>query len=178
MITITEALAETKTLAARIEKRHDAVLRYLVRDARLRDPLEADGGTFEFVKRERQAIGDLEERLVAIRGAIQKANIEISLTINSTTRTVSGWLNWRREVSELQKRRMAQMVALITQARQKAAQSGVQLVQGDAHAQPPGGLIVALNEKDLSEAIENLESILGELDGKLSLLNATTLIEV
>ena len=96
---ITEALAEIKTIAARTIKKREAIMRYFSRDSRFRDPLEADGGSKEFVKRERQAIKDLEERLVKIRSAIQAINLRTSLAVNGTTRTVSEWLNWRREIS-------------------------------------------------------------------------------
>lgn len=65
--TITEALAELKTINARLETRRQNVGQYLMRDARLKDPLETDGGSVEYVTRERQAIKDLEERIVQIR---------------------------------------------------------------------------------------------------------------
>lgn len=177
MITITEGLAEIKTIQARLDKRQEAVLRFLARDARLRDPLESEGGSIEFVRRERQAIGDLEERIVNIRTAIQAVNLATQLSVNNRTATVSEWLNWRRDVSGRHGNFLNTMNQTIAQARQKAAQQGARLTDQDANTKP-GDFIIAVSERELAEAIEEQEIVLGELDGKLSLLNATTTINV
>ena len=71
--TITEALAELKTLGKRIEKKRESVAMFLTRQDGLKDPLEKDGGSVEFIKRERQAVKDLEQHHVNIRLAIQRA---------------------------------------------------------------------------------------------------------
>lgn len=176
MLTITEGLAEVKTITARILKRQEAVLRYLARDARLRDPLEAEGGSVEFVRRERQAVGDLGERLVRIRTAIQVANQTVDLTVAGKTRTVAEWLNWRRELSATQKAFLGQLANTMTQARAQAAKQGTR-VTGEADAKP-GDFIIALSETELAREIEEIETILGELDGKLSLMNATHSIDL
>src|SRR5579863_1653454 len=63
-LTITEALAEIKTINKRLESKRESVRNYIARDVRVRDPLEKEGGSAEFIKRERQAIIDLEERIV------------------------------------------------------------------------------------------------------------------
>lgn len=44
MLTITEGLAEIKTLKARIEKKRQGIGPYIVRPAQMRDPMEKDGG--------------------------------------------------------------------------------------------------------------------------------------
>ena len=177
MITITEGLAEIKTIQARLDKRQEAVLRFLARDARLRDPLEAEGGSIEFVRRERQAIGDLEDRIVKIRTAIQGVNLATQLSVNNRAATVSEWLNWRRDVSGRHGAFLNVMNQTIAQARQKATQQGARLTDQDAAAKP-GDFIISVSERELAEAIEEQEIVLGELDGKLSLLNATTTIDV
>jgi hypothetical protein len=61
-ITITEALADVKTIDKRIEKKKYFVQSYLVRQERLKDPLEKDGGATKVIHQERQAIQDLQER--------------------------------------------------------------------------------------------------------------------
>lgn len=176
-ITITEALAEIKTINARIDKRREAVMRYFTRDARLRDPLEADGGSVQFVQRERQAIHDLEERTVLIRSAIQQANMETKLAVRGQERTVSEWLNWRRDVSAKSKGFLGTMAQAISAARSQASKNGMRLAEADPNAKP-GEVVVAVGEKALSDEIEAMEALLGELDGKLSLVNATVLIDV
>jgi hypothetical protein len=175
-MTITEALAEIKTINARIGKKREAVMRYFARDAKLRDPMEADGGSKEFVRRERQAVHDLEERIVRIRTAIQTANISNSLQVGETSRSVSAWLNWRRDVSAGQKGFLGQLAGGLTQVRQNAVRQGMTVTDKDNYA--PGDVAIMVNEQELSREIEALEGVLGSLDGKLSLFNAVTTVEV
>src|SRR6266850_8251735 len=98
-MTITEALQEIKTIGKRLEKKRLAVSDKLARDTRIKDPLEKDGGSEKFVREERQAIGDLEKRIVAIRTAIQRSNLITMVPIDGNQGTVAEWLTWRREVS-------------------------------------------------------------------------------
>lgn len=176
-ITITEALAEIKTIQARIVKRKEAVMRYFARDARLRDPMEAEGGSGEFVKRERQAIGDLEGRIVDIRTAIQSKNLATIADVRGMRRSVAGWLNWRRDVSTEAKRFLVLMASGIDQARAQAQRSNAG-VAGDEKEAKAGDFIISVNERELASETEEMEALLGELDGRLSLINATTTITV
>src|SRR3990167_9466260 len=97
--TITEALAELKTLAKRIEKKKEFVMQHLLRQELLKDPLEKDGGSFAVVDRERQAIGDLQQRIIDIRTAIARANESTEIVVDDVTRSIAEWLVWRREVA-------------------------------------------------------------------------------
>lgn len=177
--TITEALADIKTSLARIEKKRAVVAMFLGRDSRLRDPHEKDGGSQEFVRRERQAIYDLEEKIVRIRSAIQQANIATVVEIEGERRTLAAWLNWRREVAGPRQKFLQHMAAQLNNLRQQAIRNG-QTVKESAGDTPPaqGDLIVAVNEAQLSEEIDKVERVLGTLDGRLSLINATTTIDV
>ena len=175
-LTITEALAEIKTAQARIQKKRETIMRYFSRDAKLRDPLEGDGGTQGYVKKERQSIKDLESRIVSIRSAIQDVNLKTNLTIGDTTKTVAEWLNWRREISTGQKSFLNQMASHVTQVRQQALRQGMKIAEGESYT--PGDVVIAVGEQDLAKEIENMENVLGTLDGKLSLLNATTSVDV
>lgn len=181
--TITEALADIKTSLSRIEKKRAIAGSFLGRDSRIRDPHEAEGGSREFVRRERQAIADLEEKIVRIRTAIQKANQEVTIEIEGTTRTVGAWLNWRREVSENAKKFIATMATNINNLRQQAVRQGQSIIaNGNVTAantnMAVGDLVVNVDETALAEEIDKMERILGTLDGRLSLINATTMIEV
>lgn len=176
--TITEALAALKTAQSRIEKKQAAVLQYLGRDARLRDPMEKEGGSAEFVRRERQAIADLQAQIVKTRVAIQAANLATSLTVEGETRTLAEWLTWRRECSEKQSAFLDRLTGTLAVLRQQAAQRGQAVkADGDQNA-VPGDVIVSLSEAKLAEDVERHTTVLGVLDGKLSLLNATTMIDV
>jgi hypothetical protein len=184
-ITITEALAEIKTIGKRLEKKKQAVLGNLGRDERLVDPLE--GGSVEYVKRERQAITDLENRVVAIRTAIQKSNLSTTCAVGDKTQTVAEWLTFRREVSEGRKQFLTTINNTIRQIRDKVTKDGGRVTSVgmntstaivEAAGKQVPQLLIYVNEKELLDEQEQLEKTLGDLDGKLSLLNATTVIDV
>lgn len=174
MITITEALAELKTLAKRIEKKREFVRSYLVRQEKLKDPL---GDSTKALKAERQAIGDLEERVVLLRRAIQKANEQTQVTVNGQTRSIAEWLIWRKEVAPEQQRFLMVLSGVIQNARNDAQRRGFAVVPSGNESKPED-MIINLDEKELGSQIEALEETLGSLDGQLSLKNATVLVEV
>jgi hypothetical protein len=183
-MTITEALAEIKTTGKRLEKKRQAVLSNIGRDSRLKDPLE--GGSIEYVKRERQAIEDLEKRIVTIRTAIQKKNLETKTKVGDIEMTVQEWLNFRREISSNRQLFLGSINQAIKQIRERAQREGGKVSFAAAAAQAnistgdkqPVEILIHLDEKTLLDEQEKLEKVLGDLDGKLSLLNATTVIEV
>jgi hypothetical protein len=176
-VTITEALAELKTIDKRIEKKREFVLSYLLRQEMFKDPLEKDGGSVSAIKRELQAIRDLEERKIAIRRAIQQANERNTVAVGRQTRSIADWLVWRREAAPVQQKFLANLRAKIEQARQEATRRGAGLSQSPEAAKP-NDVIVNVNEQELAQHIEDLEEVLGKLDGQLSLKNATLLVDV
>jgi len=177
-ITITEALAEIKTIDKRIAKKQESILPYLWRQEQLRDPHEKDGGSVLYVQQELQSIGDLGGRKMALRRAIQRANDTNTIELVGVQRSISDWLTWRREVAPGQQSFYKQMANHIHQARAQAQAKGFAVVGAGAVSSSPSDLLVNVNEKDLSAKMEELESILGSLDGQLSLKNATVLIEI
>ncbi len=174
--TITEALAEIPTIEKRIEKKSEFILNYLYRQSAVRDPHEKDGGSSTLIHRELQAIHDLQERIIKIRSAIQKANAENTITIFNETRSIVDWLTWRREVAPEQQNFLKDMTSKINSMRQQAIRQGVNVTDKDAGFS--SDYVVNVNERELAEKIENLENILGTLDGQLSLKNATILIDL
>lgn len=180
-LTVTEALAEIKTLQARIQKRRENIQPYLARQNAVTDPLARDmeGGSPAFIKRERQAAHDLEERLVKLRTAIQRLNLTETITIGKDTRTIAEWLTWRKEVMPGLRSFLATLRGALQKLRQEAKGRSVSVVNVEA-PQAPGyqDVIVNINEVELAQEVEQLETIVGTLDGQLSLKNATTFIEV
>lgn len=176
-ITITEALAELKTIDKRLVKKREFVLTYLLRQEMFKDPLEKDGGSISAIRRELQAIGDLEERRIVIRRAIQQANEANSVSVGKFTRSIADWLVWRREVAPTHAQFLAGIRQKIEQARQEAARKGAALTPA-AEVAKPNDVIVNVNEQELARQIEELEETLGKLDGQLSLKNATLFIDV
>lgn len=179
-ITITEALAELKTIGKRIEKKREYVASFLARQDGLKDPLERDGGSPEVIRRERQAIADLETRHVAIRTAIQKINQATPITVAETTKTIAEWLTWRKEVAPGAQQFVNKLRQMTQQARQQAQQKGWGVVSAVATtaAQAPTDVVINVDEGALAKEAEALETILGTLDGQLSLKNATVTIDV
>jgi hypothetical protein len=175
--TITEALAELKTIDKRIAKKREFVLGYLLRQEMFKDPLEKDGGSVSAIKRELQSIHDLEERKIVIRRAVQRANEQNTIAVGRQSRTIADWLVWRREVAPVQQTFLANIRTKIEQARQEAARKGAGL-SASAESAKPNDVIVNVNEQELAREIEALEEILGTLDGQLSLRNATLTIDV
>lgn len=182
-MTITEALAEIKTIGKRIAKKREAVQAYLARQEMLKDPLAADGGSVEFIKRERQAITDLEERVVGLRRAIARANAETVVAVNGDKRSIADWLTWRREVAPGKQQFLGALRNRVEQIRREALSKGVNVVAA-ASAVVSGGeakptdVLVNVSEAELSQEIEAVETELGTLDGLLSLNNATTQIVI
>lgn len=172
-ITITEALAEIKTVQKRVEKKQEFIGSFLARQDGIKDPLEKDGGSFQAVARERQAIGDLEKRVIAIRRGIQRANEATDITINAISRTIADWLVWRREIAPGQRAFLAKLRATLNGVRDQARKQGSGIIAPGAQADKPSDFIVNINEQELAAEIETLEDTLGQLDGQLSLKNAT-----
>ena len=178
-LTITEALAEIKTIGKRVETKQSQLESYIVRDSRMRDPMEKTGGSEEYIKRERQAINDLQKRVVDLRLAIQKSNMVTKLALNGTEMTVYEWLIWRREVAPTATNQLSRIWQTLQNARRGAQQRGVNVIAAAAAVQSGNeahDLIVNVNEQEIAKERETVEAALGELDGRLSLINATTLI--
>lgn len=177
-MTITEGLAEIRTIGKRLEKKREAVGAALCRQDGLRDPMEKAGGSAKFIASERQSIGDLETRIVRIRCAVALANANTKAWVGDSERTIAEWLYWRRDVSPGQKEALSRMLGTIRATRDKVTKSGFAVVPQGGQAQAPGDLVVNVDEAALLAEIETMETTLGDLDGTLSLKNATTFIEV
>lgn len=179
-LTVTEALAEIKTIGKRVEKKREFINAYLARQDGIRDPLERAGGSAKNIAEDRQAIADLEERVIYLRRAIQRANDATTITINGKSRTVSEWLTWRREIAGQQRHWLSQVLNSLRAIREKAKSQGAAMFAATATVNSedvkPTDFIVNIDELEISKTLEQLEDTLGQLDGQLSLKNATVLI--
>lgn len=173
--TITEGLAEIKTISKRLEKKRLFIIDNLFLQGNLRDPLEKQGGSETAIKEARQSIDDLEKRIIRIRSAINQANTQNTITVNGESKTIAEWIIWRREIAPHSRSFLNNLNQNIQSVRQQAAQKGMTVTH---EADNPTEVTIFLDEKALAAEIEGLEAILGELDGQLSLKNATILIEI
>ena len=179
MITITEALAELKTLKKRIEKKTEYVQSNILRQGCVKDPLESAGGQVEVIQKELQAIADLEARFVAIRIAIARANLENDLEIAGEKRSISAWLAWRREIAAGQLTRLNQVFNIIDRGAVEAKKRGSRTVPlGEEGEAQRDDLVINVDIPEMRAESERLVEVMGALDGKLSLFNATIKLEV
>ena len=176
-MTITEALAETKTIDKRISKKREFITGYLFRQDALRDPLAKEGGSVVAIGEARQAIGDLETRLVAIRTAIARANTDEHITVNGMDRSIAEWLVWRREVAPGMQSFLGQLRHAFVGVRSEATKKGLAISE-PGEAKTSNDIVVNVSEIKLAEEIEALEETLGVLDGQLSLKNATVMVDI
>lgn len=177
-MTITEALAELKTIQKRIEKKQGAMGGYLARQDGIRDPLEKDGGSVLFIERERQAVTDLQTRLVKIRTTIQQVNQMTPIMVAGDTKTIAEWLTWRKEVAPNAQQFVKLIRGAVNDFRKTALQKGQGVYGPGQTPTAPTDVIVNVNEVELATLAEHLETVLGELDGQLSLKNATVMVDV
>lgn len=176
-LTITEALAEIKTIGKRVEKKRATILQFIARADGAKDPLEKDGGSEKFIASERQAVADLNAHVIALRRGIQHANDTTTVTIGEQSRTISEWLTWRREVAPGNKQFLDSLRAGIQNLRQQVQRQGNAVVPAGGVAEKPTDVMININEHKLAQEIESLEETLGVLDGQLSLKNATVTIK-
>jgi hypothetical protein len=164
------------TIEKRILKKQEFIKNYLYRQSVVRDPHEKNGGSAVLIEQELQSIKDLQDRLIDIRAEIQKSNHANTITVENETRTIADWLTWRREVADNVRRFYNELSARLNNVRQDAMRKGISVSDKDAGYSPD--YIVNINEHELAKKIENIENVLGVLDGQLSLKNATTFIEL
>jgi hypothetical protein len=175
--TITEALAEIATIDKRVTKKVDDIVPYVVRSNAVRDPFLQDGGSDDYIARQRQSIDDLLERKIALREAIAKVNAETVLDIGGTSRTMADWLVWRRDVYNVEKSMLSSIMRRVQQARELARKEGVG-ISTQTSEKFSNDLVVCVDEQGVIERLDKLEEMYGRLDGALSLRNATSTVEV
>jgi len=177
-ITITEALADIKTIGKRLATKREFVGQYLARQEGLKDPLMNEGGSSEAIRETRQSIADLEARIIRIRRAITAANAATNITLCSETRSIADWLTWRREIATAQHAFLCHIQNSVVSMRDRALKKGWSIVKNEVDAQISTDLIVNIDERELATEIESVNQMLGDLDGQLSLKNATTFVDL
>lgn len=178
MMTITEALAELKTLKARVEKKQQFVIENCVRPGMIVDPMAKEGGQESRVTQERQAIRDLLKRIEAVRLAIMQKNLATELEVLGEKRSVQGWLTWRRDIAPVIQTFTKGLADRVRTARTPQAWKGINMTNHEELQKWLSAVIVNVSELEVQKDWERLAEVLGTLDGKLSLHNATNTIDV
>lgn len=175
-ITIAEALAQIGTITRQIDARQRLITTYLLREQRYRDPLRSLGGSAAVLARELTAVQALHERRVLLRRQIHHAYESTPVTFGERTRSLADWLTWRREVSARRAVFLDKLTRRITGARRQAERAA--RLKDPTGQEKSGDIVVHFNEQELAAQREELEEVLGHLDGQLALKNATLTIEV
>jgi hypothetical protein len=119
----------------------------------------------------------LYNRLIKIRGAIATANLNNTITIDNTKMTIQDWLVWKREVADKQ-HRLFNKVHTSTKSLMDTAAAQPKAYK-DADGNPKfSNLLANLDYGKYLKSDEHVVSMLEQLDGQLSLKNATITIEV
>lgn len=174
-LTITEALSEIKLTQAKIGKKREFVLEYLTRPSSRVDPLSESGGTTQMIGQQLQSIKDLQERVIGLRNAINEANNDNAITLNSVKRTIADWLVWKRDVWPGEAHFWAQVGKDISNARYAMDYDSSHRKTGTTN---PDDLIVHIDEAEMMKIVEQLQDTENRLDGLLSLKNAQIMLEV
>lgn len=179
MPTITEALSDLKIIDSRVNKKLKVVADNLARFEQIVDPFARTvGGSKAVIASELQAISDLGEYKVQVLRAIRTANEATEITVNGVTRTIQDWLTWRREVAPKRREMLNNLYGAIQSAREQAKKQGKVVVTATSETPSATNIIVNVDELALTKDIEDIDTILGLLDGQLSMKNATTPVTI
>jgi len=177
MITITEGLSEINLLKKKITEKQSFSQRMVAHPTHAKDPFESEGGSEAALKSERQAINDLNRRLVKIRSAISKVNIDNKLDVLGDERSIFDWLSWKREVYANEIGYLRNLSANLVKVQDAERKQPQVFEDNDGNKQ----LVTYKFNADLGEIqkqIEKVEDTYQKLDGLLSLKNATLTIEI
>lgn len=172
-MTVSEALAEIKTLTKRIADKQDFIHKSLGRPEYARDPFAEQGGARSALNAAFQSLRDLEERLAGLRMSILASNMKTTVTIGKITATIQRWLTLRREVLPQRRQFIQKLLDEIQNTRANAQRQGNQVVRDGTPARPTD-LLLHVDEIALFTEREEIDTILWDLDGRLSQSNATT----
>lgn len=176
-MTITEALAEIKLMEKKVQKKKETISANLTRHEDSKDPFEADGGTAKFILASLQSVRDLNSRLERIRTAIAAANLKTEATVAGKTKSVYSWLVWKREIAEGFKKYIADIASAAHAQIQLNAQRPQVLKNEKGEITGLSKLLMNVDYPSLVNEAMAQQEMLDSLDGKLSLINATTVIE-
>lgn len=176
-ITITEALSEVNLIKKKIIAKQSKIKEGLFRVEHLPDPFISEGGSASMIGRETQGIQDLNQRLARIRATISLANLTNNISISGDLRTIHDWLIWKREIAKDQ---IAFVSSVHKNVKTHMDQSGKtpQVYKDTNDAVQIVKYVYNLDYAQWLKHDEILNEKLEQLDGQLSLKNATILVEI
>lgn len=176
-LTITEALSEVNLIKKKIEAKQTFIKSNMFSYNHLKDPYASEGGIAKKITSELQSLKDLQTRLEKIRAKISEANLHETLTVGETTKTVMEWLAWKREISASQTQFVNFMLSSIKSELDRYGKTP-QVFKDDAGNNHLAEITPNIDIPAWQREQENLMTINEVLDGKLSLKNATMMIDI
>lgn len=177
-LTITEALSEINLINKKITNAKENVYMHSTRVEHMKDPFEKEGGSQAFVQSQMQSIEDLKKRLIKIRSSILKANLENELEIDGTKMTISEWLTWKKEVAK-DSTEFYSKAFRDCKHKLDRQENAPQVFKDELTNEVK--CIKVIPNVDYAKCLEmtsKLDEVYQKLDGKLSLKNATIIVEV
>ncbi len=116
-----------------------------------------------------QSSEDLVKRYERIKLALSITNAGIKVTINNEEKTIAEWITYRTETGEIQKSIYKSLQVETAQARLR--NTAVDLDKGLKRTS-------FYDEKKRNDNIDHVEDLLGSIDAKLEVVNATTDLSV
>lgn len=176
-MTITEALSEVNLIKKKLDHKKRNFVPLTVKAEHAKDPYESEGGSSVYLKKELQSIEDLYKRLIRIRSAISKANIETDITIGERTQSIHDWLTWKREISKDETSFINSVVTGVAQAQKDVATKPSCYDAADG-TKKLLSLQVNVDYPAFVKKQEEMATLFEQLDGKLSLKNATIVVTI
>jgi len=167
-MTVTEALSKINLTQKKIADKRSAFPQYISRPEMMKDPLETEGGSEKYITEQRQAIRDLEAYLIALRVAVAESNAQTSLSVGGSTRPVSEWLIWKRDIAAGFRQELQSILSAVSSERQRYSRQVKDNVE----------LTICVSETEIQKEVELYSMMWEDLDGQLSLKNATTFVEL
>lgn len=174
-MTVTEALAEIKLIQKKVDKKIAAMNPCITRFEHQKDPYPDSA---VMIRGEVQSIEDLYTNLSSIRKAISKANLETTMTVGTTEKTVTEWLTWKKEIYDPLNKIYSGLVSTATNEISRNAKQPSLVTKTDSNdATQLAKLVINVDIPTLNKKMEQIMEINEKVDGLLSLKNATVVIE-
>ena len=176
-MTITEALSEINLIKKKLEHKKTAMQTLLIKADHVKDIYESEGGVTKHLQKEFQALSDLRRRFVSLRAAISEANLNHEITVGEKTLSIHDWLTWKREIAKEEQNHANYIVTTVNNYMTQSSKNP----QCYDDAEGKKHLVTFTPTVDLAEWVkkqERLNDLLENLDGQLSLKNATILVSI
>ena len=169
-VTITEGLKRLKTIEKRIDSNSIDITKYASGLATQRPLFESEEKQIQEVKSLVQSSMDLQAEYLRLKRQIELTNLHTQVVIAGESRPISDWLHIKRKLADL-------AIATYRALNDAAAQGSTR--QERAFAQPTGSsaqVVRYFKESEKNAKLREWEDVKAAIDGRLEVINATTML--